>query len=148
MIDLIEPKEITITTQNGVEKVFVLSKIPYMSGGREICSQFIPSALPKVGEYALNEALSLKMMGFIAAKSQDTLIRLQTRELVNNHVPDFQTGLRLEKEMLEYNFGFFDQAKVQKFLTEVGAKARELIMPTLIQFVQSSLKKDAPPSTN
>lgn len=147
-MDLIEQKEITITTQSGVEKVFVLSKIPYMSGGREICSQFITSAMPKVGEYKLNEELSIKMFGFIAAKVGDAQVRLQTREIINNHVLDFQTGLRLEKEMLEYNFGFFDQEKIQKFLRDLGAKFQLSLMPILTQLQQQFSKKDAPPSTN
>lgn len=147
-MDLIEPKEITITTQAGAEKVYVLSKIPYMGGGREICTQFIPTAMPKVGNYTSNEDLALKMMGFVAAKVDDKLVRLQTRELCNNHIPDFQTGLRLEKEMLEYNFGFFDAEKIQRFQQAAGEKIAQFLMPILTQLQHQFLKKDGPPSMN
>ncbi len=147
-MNLLEPKELEITTQSGAVKTFVLSKIPYMAGGREICTQFIPTALPKAGDYKLNEELSLKMFSFIAVRVDGRDIRLQTRELINNHVPDFQTGLRLEKEMLEYNFGFFDAEKIQKFQQAAGAKLIQFLTPILTQLQQLSSKKDAPPSTN
>lgn len=148
MAELLEPKELKITTQGGAEKVYIISKIPYMSGGREICTQFVTTALPKAGDYKLNEALSRKMFSFVAVRVDGADIRMTTDDLINNHVPDFQTGIRLEKEMLEYNFGFFEQEKISAFLKAAATKAQAWLMPILSQLQQQSLKKDGQHSTN
>lgn len=63
---MIDPKEITITDSKGGERKYIISKIPYASGGREICSQYLPTAMPKVGNYQLNHELFLKMMKFVS----------------------------------------------------------------------------------
>lgn len=147
-MDLIEPKELVVKTQNGVEKTYIISKIPYMSGGREICTQFITTAAPKVGNYQMNEALSLKMFCFIAVKTDMGQVRLSSAELINNHVPDFQTGIRLEKEMLEYNFGFFDLEKIQRSAALVADKLQAFLTPILTRLLEQFSKKDAPPSMN
>lgn len=147
-MDLIEPKDFVVKTQGGLEKTFILSKIPYMSGGREICSQFITTAMPKIGNYPMNEDLAKKMFSFVGVKTDGGVVRLLTADLINNHVPDFQTGARLEKEMLEYNFGFFDPEKISAFQKALGQKLQGLIMPILTQLQAQLSKKDAPHSMN
>lgn len=146
MPELIEPKEIQIKTQSGEEKTYIISKMPYANGGREVCSQFIPTAMPKVGNYEVNEKLMLKMMGFVAVKTGGAQIRLETAELVSNHVPDFQTGIRLEKEMIEYNFGFFDPAKISNFLDGLTQSFLQKISPILIQLREQLSQNGEPPS--
>jgi len=143
-MDLIEPKELVVRTQSGAEKTFIISKIPYMSGGREVCTQFITTAAPKIGDYKTNEELALKLFSFVAVKTDVGQIRLTTRDLVNNHIPDFQTGVRLEKEMLEYNFGFFDLEKIQRSMAALGDKLQAFLMPILTR-LQEQLSKQAEP---
>lgn len=154
MNDLIDPKEISIEVFNrdgtsaGTKK-YVLSQIPYASGGREILSQFLPSAMPKIGDYKVNEELMLKMLGFVAVITDNgQQIKLSTKTLIDNHVPNFQVGLRLEKEMLEYNYGFFElwknlpssetlQVKLRPWVTKISTLLKEL-----------SSQKEEQPSTN
>lgn len=143
-----EFKEITLDTEKGEPRKFVLYKIPYLDGGREICTQFLPTAAPKVGDYQMNEALAKKMFGFIAVVVEGKEIRLATKELVHNHVTDFQLGMKLEKEMLEYNFGFFDPGKISAFLKSLSQKALQSILPILTELREQSSPKAAPPSSN
>lgn len=145
---MIQPKNITVKTESGEDKVYTLTKIPYMSGGREILTQFIPTAMPKVGDYQLNEALSKKLFGFVFVDVGGNKIALSTTDLINNHVPDFQVGLRIEKEMLEYNFGFFDQGKILAFFQDLGQKAQASILPILTRLLEQSSQKAEPPSKN
>ena len=91
---LLEPKKITLTDQSGKDHVYQLGKMPYLCGGREVCTQFLSTAMPKVGDYEKNEALSLKMFQYIAVVTADREITLSTIDLVNNHVPDFVTGIK------------------------------------------------------
>jgi hypothetical protein len=145
---MIEPKELVLTTPAG-EKTYILSKIPYASGGREVMTMYIPTALPKVGDYKANEELALKLMAHVGVKLPGgNTINLTTRDLINNHVPDFQTGIRLEKEMLEYNMGFFDPEKISEFRIKMAKALRAWITPILTELQQSFSKADAPASTN
>ena len=146
---MIDPKEITIKTQKGEDKVFVISKMPYASAGREVCTQFISSAMPQLGHYPTNHDLMLKMMAYVGVKQENGNVQmLTTPALVDNHITDVQTGIRLEKEMLEYNFGFFDLEKTSAFLQGLSQKFLTFLTPMLTQLSQQLSKKDAPPSTN
>ncbi len=145
---MIEPKEITIVDSKGVEHRYVISRIPYASGGREICSQFIPTSIPKLGNYQLNHELFLKMMKYVAVVTDNGQLTLSTSALIDNHVPDVKTGLLLEKEMLEYNFGFFDLGKISAILETLGKNAKPLITKILTQLLGSSSQKDEQASEN
>ena len=142
---MLESKEITLQTDKGEDRKFILQKIPYLDGGREICTQFIPTAAPKVGDYALNELLAQKMFKYIQVVTEAGPLALTTKDLVNNHITDFQLGITLEKEMLQYNFGFFDPAKISAFLKTLSAKAVQSILPILTELRAQLSPKDAQP---
>ncbi|MEG7741712.1 hypothetical protein U2084_14840, partial [Listeria monocytogenes] len=90
--------------------------------------QFIPTAAPSVGDYAANEALMLKMLSFVAVETgAGQPIQLSTRALIDNHVPDFRTGVELEKAMLEYNFGFFELGAISDLSKDFASKAQAWI---------------------
>jgi len=106
MADLISPKEVEIETKDGEMKTYVFSQPPYFDA-REITSQWTTSALPKIGDYKLNEEIARKLFSYVAIKDKnDNLIRLSTKQLIENHVPDLMTGGRIELGMIEYILGF------------------------------------------
>lgn len=145
----IDRKEISITTQAGTEKKYIISKVPYLAGGREICTQFVPTATPKIGDYAANEALALKMFAHIEVVLQDgTTIALSTSDLVSNHVPDFITGIKLEEAMLEHNMGFSVIAKASGFLSELTEILKQLNTKISTASPAQSSKKVAQRSKN
>lgn len=140
-MNLLNPKPQDIECRDGTSKVFILSHFPAVQG-REIVTQYPLTAIPKVSEYSANEATMLKMMAFVGVPhptdptAPPTL--LTTKELVNNHVPDFEALMRLEAAMLEYNCSFFGNGKVSTFFESIAAKAQALISKTLTDLSQRS----------
>ena len=121
---MIEPKEVSIETQKGETRVYLLSKFPAVQG-REIIAKYPLSAVPKLGDYAVNEETMLKLMAFVAVpREEGGPLLLSTRGLVDNHVPDWETLARLEFAMLEYNVSFFGNGKGSTFLEAIGKKAQ------------------------
>lgn len=87
-------------------KKFTLYKFPAVEG-REIVSNYSHSGMAG-GDYKLNEAMMLKMMCYVAVNLDGgALLKLTTRELVNNHAGDWEVLAEIEKEMMKYNCSFF-----------------------------------------
>lgn len=116
MADLIEPKEIEIVDpQGGKTRKFIISKIPAWDA-REIVFQYPLTALPKVGDYAAHSQTVLKLLSFAGVTIKEGLVqRLSTVELINNHCPNWEVELLLEKEMMNYNSSFFFSGRLQDF---------------------------------
>lgn len=128
---MLEPKEISIKTQAGVDKVFIISKFPAIAG-REIIAKYPLSGMPKLGDYQVNEETMLKLMCYVSAKTPDDgQIALTTKELINNHIPEWETLARIEIEMMGYNCSFFQQGKISSFLDTIKANAERSILSTL-----------------
>jgi len=145
MAEMLKPKDVTITTQEGVEKTYVISKIPAIPA-REIVAKYPISAMPKLGDYAVNEATMLKLMSYVGVYSPNgVIIRLTTKELVDNHVPDWETLGKLEWSELEYNCSFFGNGLASTFLEGIAQKAQALISKILMDLsVQSSQRNKQP----
>lgn len=145
MSDLLEPKEMEFTLQNGTVKTFILSKFPAIQG-REIVTQYPLTAAPKVGDYKSNEALMLKVLSFVAVKLPEREpLRLSTMELINNHVGDYETLLRIEYAMMEHNCSFFGNGALSGFLDSMGARVNTLISQMLTTLSQRSSASDKQP---
>jgi hypothetical protein len=114
---LIQTKTLVVSSEDGAEKTFTISKLPYGSAGREILTQYIPTGTPMVGDYEKNHALYLKMMAYVAIIKPDGSEQLlSTQALIDNHIGgDFNLGFKVETEMLEYNLGFFVQGSLAPF---------------------------------
>ena len=121
---LILPKEVQIPNQSGVEKTFIISKFPAVQG-REIVAKYPLSAMPKLGDYAVNEETMLKLMSFVAVpRDSGEPLCLTTRGLVDNHCEDWEQLARVEVAMMEYNVSFFANGKGSTFLEAIAAKAQ------------------------
>ena len=144
---LLDPKDYDITDQAGTLRHYRLGKIPYLDGGREVCSQFFTTIRPC--DYQLNEALSLKMFKHVSVVTDDgTEIQLKSKDLINNHVPDFTTGIQLEGAMLEHNAGFSVLGKIRKFQQQWSQGLPEWITKILTQLQAVSRQQAKPPTTN
>lgn len=139
---MLHPKEQAIALADGSEKTFILHKFPAVEG-REIVTQYPLSAIPKLGDYKVNEEIMLKLLSYVGVRNEETgtLLMLSTRALVNNHVPDFEALMRLEAAMLEYNCSFFANGKVLTFFEAIAAKAQTLISKTLTDLLPQSSRK-------
>ena len=143
---MIQPKEITIETQDGKARTFVLSKFPAIQG-REIIAKYPLSAMPKLGDYEVNEETMLKLMSFVAVpRETGEPLRLTTRALVDNHVGDWETLARVEMAMMEYNCSFFGNGQASTFFEVIARKAHVLISQTLMDLSAQSSPKKSPRS--
>ena len=137
---LIQPKEAQIVTQSGETKTYILSKFPAIDG-REIVMQYPVSAMPRIGDYGVNQEVMLKLMSFVAVDLPQGHVALDSKTLVDNHVPDWETLAKLEAAMMEYNCSFFQNGKISNFLGGIEAKAQALIMSMLTALsAQSSVQ--------
>lgn len=142
VLRLIEPKSEMLDG-----KTYYLSKFPAVAG-REIITQYIPSAIPKVGDYSTNERMMLKLMSHVAVDLPGGAMRLDEIEKVNNHVPSWQTLMTLEYKMMEYNASFFQNGRISNLLTGFAQSAPQWITKILTDFLAQLSTKIKPPSTN
>lgn len=146
-MSLLEPKPITLPTQAGEPKGYILSKFPAVAG-REIVAKYPLSNMPKLGDYAVSEEVMLKLMAYVAVDTPAGPLPLNTRALVDNHVPDWEVLARLEWAMLEYNCSFFGNGQTSDFLKNIGAKAPQWISQMLTGLSAQSSGADKQPSTS
>jgi hypothetical protein len=128
---LLDPKEFPLG-----DKVYVLSKFP-ATVGREIMMTYVPSGMPKVGDYTTNEALMYKMMKYVGVQidGRDEPLMLTTPQLVDNHVPDGESLMRLEFAMASHNFAFFQNGRLSGILELAAAKATDSLSKILMDLL-------------
>lgn len=132
---LLEPSPVTLKTLSGAQKTYVLSKFPAIAG-REIFAGYPTTALPKFAEYKANEAIMMKAMCFVAVEMPNgNTLALTTQDLINNHVPDWETLAKLEIALMQYNSSFLDFANLSSFSKNFMSKALLSISPTLTRLL-------------
>jgi len=142
---MLQTKDITLKGQDGVERTYVLSKFPAVAG-REIITQYPLTAMPKIGDYATNQALMLKVLAFVGVRLEGgEPLPLTTRALVDNHVPDWELLARLEWAMMEYNVSFFSNGLSSISWEGIAAKVQPLISQMLTGLSAQSSEADKQP---
>lgn len=145
---MIDPKEISIADIDGNEKTYVISKLP-ATVGREVVATYPVSAMPKVGDYEVNEKIMLKLMSYVAVvDANGNQLKLSTKALIDNHCADWQVLGKLEIAMLEYNTSFFGRGKVSKHLSGFAEKVPQLITKILTDSLAQSSAMAKQRSTN
>ena len=125
-MDLLQPKKIEMDG-----KIFILSKFPAVVG-REIIAKYPISNMPKFGDYEQSKEIMLKLMNYVAVTlSEGVEVRLSTEQLINNHCESWETLIKLEAKMMEYNCSFFQNGKGLAFLKKLETFAREKITEIL-----------------
>lgn len=142
MAELIQPKEFTLAGKDGVERTYVLSILPYPVG-RKVAALYPTANMPKVGDYNVSQEVMQDLFKHIAVRRDDADdLRLTTLALISNHVPDAVTGLKLEAAMLAYNFDFFGQGGLSKFLATFLETRLPSLIKTLTPLLPPSLVAD------
>ena len=146
-MSLLEPKEITLEDLNGTPRRYLVGKVPYMAGGRELAVDYLTSA--KRGDYKRNQELAAIMFKNVCAFSEDgTEIQLKTAALVDNHVPDIPTGLKIEMAIAEHNLGFSIAGKIREF-QQAWQRSTERFSSTITTLLQAvSPARDSAHSQN
>lgn len=147
---LLKPQDFTVKDLDGAERTYVLHRFDAWSG-REICTQYpltgMTSAL-KIGDYKSNEQLAQKLLSFVGVRINGTILPLTTRELVLNHVPDWETMGYIEVAMLNYNCSFFFKEKISTFYESFIRKIAVTIFKMWTDSSEQSSKPEKQPSTN
>lgn len=146
---MLHPKPLELRTAAGVEKTFILHKLP-ATVGREIVAKYPVANLPKLGDYGVSEATMLKLVGYVGVQidDRDGPLMLTTRALVDNHAEDWETLARLEWAMLEYNCSFFANGVRSASLEGLLEKAKPWLSQMLTALSEQSSQADKPPSEN
>lgn len=142
-MDLLEPKEVEI---DGCQ--FIVGKFP-ATVGREIITKYPLSNLPKIGDYGVSEEIMLKLMTYVERITPTgEHIRLTTKTLVDNHVPNWEVLVKLEAASLEHNCSFFQNGKTSSFFARLGNLAQQKVSEILTGLLAQSSQAGKPPSTN
>lgn len=133
-----QPKELELDG-----KVFILHKFPAVAG-REIIASYPISAMPKIGDYKINEQAMYKLMDHVSFVKDNSTppIKLSTKMLIDMYVGDWETLAKIEMAMLEYNCSFFRDGKISTFFENFAQKAQALITKILTDSLQPSSPKN------
>jgi len=136
---LLKPKEITIIDLDGVERLFLISRFP-ATDGMEILVKLPMSAMPKIGDFETLKAVRDDIFKFIAVKTELGEIVLSTKALIDNHTNDAETAIKLMKEIIEYNFSFFQNGIVSSSLTRLMEKIPSVAQSILTRLLEALSK--------
>jgi hypothetical protein len=143
-MELIKPKTVSVTDADGESKDFTISRLP-ATVGREILAKYPVGLMGKGGSYDVSEDAMLLLMSYVAVEIDGEPFRLKTKALIDNHVPDTESLVRLELEMIMYNTSFFGKKKLSSFQDYLLLKVKDFIpkiIETLTPLSQSSSPKD------
>ena len=147
---LIKPEEITLPDpdkEGGVLK-YVISRFDAVTGRRIGC-MYPVTALPKLGDYDQNEKMFFLMMTFVERITPEGHhVRLETPELYRNHVPEWETGIAIEKAMMFKNTSFFRDGRALTFLDGLLEMILKKGIEMLTLSSAPSSAAGSPPSTN
>lgn len=134
---LIEPKEVEVDGSK-----YIISKIPAFQA-REIMVKYVPTHLMNMNsDYEKVKEVILKLMNFVAVNVEGREIRLSTEALIDNHIKSWETLVKLEAQMIDYNTSFFKDGKGLTFLKRLENLATEKITEILTNLSDKlSLKK-------
>lgn len=143
MTELIEPIEKEIDG-----RIYVLSKFPSVTG-REIIAKYPVANTPKIGDYGVSEETMLKLMKYVCVVTADgSRLPLSNVSLINNHTQSWETIIKLEGYMLEYNCSFLNDGRASNFLETIAQKLPQWISKILTDSLERLSQTGKPPSTN
>ena len=134
--NLIDAERKVFKTVKGEEVIYFIGKVPWMSGGREILAEYIPSGLPKVGDYKKNEDLArILYANAVAVDKDNNHYPLTTDSMINNHVPDVKVAMELEAAVFDKSTDFLILGRLQEYRSAWSQTLDSLIanLPTQLQ---------------
>lgn len=134
---LLNPKEIEI---KGCK--FIISQMP-CTVAQEVAFKLPPGLIPIMGNFTQAEEMYVKMLSFCERVYDDGRhIKLISKDIIDNNLPDFETLLLLEKEVIEYNFGFFDTEKLLTLLNGLLSRVESKVSGILTDLLDRLLSAE------
>lgn len=141
---LLEPKAVEI---NGYK--FIISKMP-CTVAQEVIFKLPTGLIPLLSNFTQTEDMAFKMLSYCERVYTDGQpnVKLISKEIIDNHVPDFQTLIKLEQECLQYNYDFFNDGRVLDFLNKGLSHAESRVSGILTDLLDKLLQAGAQHSGN
>jgi len=130
-------KEVVIKDIDGVKHTYKVERYP-ATVGMEVIVQLPMTGLPKVGDFEELKGVRDTIFSYIY---NDKDMALETKALIDNHVPDGETALKLMKESLEFNYSFFQKGILSNFLTNLTGRIPQAVQRILMDLYQQSSAK-------
>lgn len=114
-----QPTVVSIPTADGQTVIKYTLHTFSPLDGRSIVSGYPLSLLNKDFTYKSNEEAMLKLMHYVSVGgSEEEQVHLTSRELINEHVPDWWTLVQLEYESLRHNCSFLEKVGMLEAVKE------------------------------
>lgn len=141
--NLLEPKLVEL---NGCK--FIISKMP-CTVAQEVIVKLPAGFIPVINNFAQSQDMAFKMLSYCERVYDDKAnVPLISKELIDNHVPDFNTLIKLETACINYNYDFFENGKVWDFLTKGLCLAESRVSRILTDLLDKLLQAEKQHSTN
>lgn len=123
---LLEPKEVEI---NGFK--FIISKMP-CTVAQEVVFNLPGGLIPVLSDFTKAEEQAFKMLSYCERVYTDGhSVPLISKAIIDNHVPNFDTLIKLEHECLQYNYDFFGNGRALDFLNKAVSLAKSNVSEIL-----------------
>lgn len=143
-VGLLEPKTVEI---NGCK--FIISKMP-CTVAQEVIFKLPTGLIPLLSNFTQTEEVAFKMLSYCERVYGDDRpnVKLISKEIIDNNVPDFDTLIKLEQECLQYNYDFFNDGRVLDFLNKGLSLAESKASGMLTDLLDKLLQAGGPLSGN
>lgn len=141
---LLKPKQIEI---NGNK--FIISKMP-CTVAQEVIMKLPTGFIPMLSNFEVSQDMAFKMLSYCERvyDGGQANVPLISKEIIDNHVPDFNTLIQLEAECINYNYDFFANGKAWIFLNKGVCLAESKVSGILTDLLDRLLQAGGQPSTN
>lgn len=139
---MIEPKEVEIDGKN-----YTISKFNCIEG-REIVAKYTITSIPKLAQYLENEEVMYKLLKHVAVSTSGGLIKLSNRDLIINHIKSWETLVKVEWAVMQYNISFFQNGSLSTLLISISQKLPQWISKMWMDSSAQSSQAVKPPSMN
>jgi len=136
---MIKPKEIEITDIDGNLRKFKISRFP-ATDGMEILYKLPTAAMPKIGDFDKLKEVRNDIFKFVAVPTENGDLMLTTKALIDNHTNDAETAIKVMKEIIEYNYSFFQNGMISNFLGRLTEKIPAAAQSILTRLWEQSSK--------
>lgn len=142
---LIKPKEITLEG-----KTFVISKFPAFEG-LDIAIRIPLTGIPKIGDYKEFKVVLLEILSYVGKPMENMpegILRFTEKQIINNHVENPETVYELIREMIKYNYSFFQDGRALTLFEGIAQKLPAWISKMLADLLGQLLPLNKQDSTN
>lgn len=138
---MLKPKQIEVVDIDGITRKFTISRFP-ATIGMEILVKLPISAMPKIGDFETLKLVRDDVFKYVYVETEGGAIPLSTSALIDNHVGDAETAIKIMGEMLTHNYSFFSQGKMSLLFDGLGVKIKGIAQSMLTQLSDASSQKN------